>query len=603
MRAAPSPALLSLQIFAGLRHHWRELLIYHLYFALLTLAVLAPVSSWITTRVLATSGRPVISNQEVMAFLASPAGIGWLLCAGTVTALLVFVEHGGMMVIGTRRTGRPFGESLAALGSVVRQLPGLLVLAALVIAAHLALAAPWLLLGIAAYDHWLAPLSLSQAARIRPEEFRLFTGVAALAGVLLIAGNGWLYLRWVLALPILLMERVPPTAALGRSSRLTRGRRRQMAVPLLAGLVLLALGPAVLSLLFDTAGSLIGRLPERMGLQIAAVALFLLIYVLTALVVTLLGLAANSFLLLTLYRHAAGHPTGFAARSAPRRSGVRAWGVELVIVLFALGQTAWTLNGFDLADDVSVTAHRGSSLKAPENTLPAIRQAVADGADYVEVDARQTADGHVVLHHDASLYRTTGDPRRVWEVPFDELRQLDAGSRFDPTFAGERIPTLEEAIEAVRGQARLYVEIKTSPHTPDLTRKVVATLRAADFVNQARLGAMAPGPLHQALAMEPGLKTTLFVQFSIGPLERRFDALGLRHTLVSADRVRDAHRHGQEIHVWTVNDPRRMSRLIDLGVDHIITDRPDVLATLLADRAERTTAELLLLKARNWLWE
>lgn len=586
----------------GMRRHLRGLLLFHLYFALLTLAVIAPVTSWISGRVLATTGEPMISNQEVIAFLASPGGLLWLLAAGTLLAVVVVIEHGGMMVLAARRPERRFRESLAALGAVGRRLHDLLVLAGLMAAGHLALAAPPLLIMAAAHELFLDGAALADTMRQDPAGARQFFIVALVAGTLILLGNGWLYLRWILALPILLFERLTPRAALARSARITRNRRRWMALPLLAGGLLILLGPALLTLAFDAGGALIGLLPERMGLLVIAVVTFLLAYTLAAIVVTLGALAANSLVILTLYRQATGAATTFPRREAPRRTGWRAWGVEAVVLLFALGQTVWVLQSFEFTDSVAISAHRGSSMKAPENTLSAIEQAIEDGADYVEVDVRHTADGRVVLLHDASLLRTTGDPRRIWEVAFEEARRLDAGSWFGPAFAGERIPTLEEAIEAVRGRARLYLEIKPSPHSPGLTRDVVAILQEQDFVDSVRLGAMDPAVLWQALALEPELRTTLFLQFAIGGLDRRFDALGLRHTMVSSREVVLARRHGHEVHVWTVNDPRQMSQLIDMGVDNIITDHPDILAGILAERAELSTAELLVIKARNWLW-
>ena len=102
--------------------------------------------------------------------------------------------------------------------------------------------------------------------------------------------------------------------------------------------------------------------------------------------------------------------------------------------------------GINKVDRVEVTAHRGSSSSAPENTLSAIRQAIADQADYAEIDVQETLDGVIVVLHDSDLMRVTGKKLNIWETTFAKARKLDAGSWFSPEFAGEKIPTLEEAI-------------------------------------------------------------------------------------------------------------------------------------------------------------
>src|SRR5262249_23806418 len=130
---------------------------------------------------------------------------------------------------------------------------------------------------------------------------------------------------------------------------------------------------------------------------------------------------------------------------------------------------------------VQVTAHRGHSRAAPENTLSAIRKAIASGADYAEVDVQQTADGVVVLLHDSDLKRWAGDPRRVGELPFDEVRKLDVGNWFGPAFVGERVPTLAEVIGLYRGRIKLNVELKVYGPDQRLALEVARLLREHDF--------------------------------------------------------------------------------------------------------------------------
>ncbi|GKT32798.1 glycerophosphodiester phosphodiesterase, partial [Aduncisulcus paluster] len=107
--------------------------------------------------------------------------------------------------------------------------------------------------------------------------------------------------------------------------------------------------------------------------------------------------------------------------------------------------------------------------------------AYKNGADYAEIDVQQTRDGHLVLLHDSSFKRTTGVNETVWDMTLEEIRTLDAGSHFDERFAGEPVPTLEEAIEAAKGKIKLNIEIKVNGHETDIERQVVEEIYKMNF--------------------------------------------------------------------------------------------------------------------------
>ena len=130
--------------------------------------------------------------------------------------------------------------------------------------------------------------------------------------------------------------------------------------------------------------------------------------------------------------------------------------------------------------EVELTAHRGASLVAPENTLAAIDAAIALGADRIEIDVMLTADGHPILFHDTDLRRMANDRRRVVGMTLDELREIDVGSWFGEAFSSERIPTLDEALDRVANAPRpvtLNIELKTDGNADELAKVVAARLR------------------------------------------------------------------------------------------------------------------------------
>ncbi|MFH1765632.1 MAG: glycerophosphodiester phosphodiesterase [Gemmatimonadota bacterium] len=241
---------------------------------------------------------------------------------------------------------------------------------------------------------------------------------------------------------------------------------------------------------------------------------------------------------------------------------------------------------------------------APENTLVAFQNAVHEwGADMLEMDVRSTQDGGVVVIHDETVDRTTDGTGPVEDLTLGRIRELDAGHHFrDPegnhSFrgAGVTIPTFEEVLEALPG-VRLNVEAKDVRSAPALVEIILRheaqdrVLVAAEWERNRRAVTGYPGPWG---ASRQDLITFFFLIHT--PLGRfhtpNCDALQIPEThhgirVLSRRFLREAHARNLPIHVWTVNDPQDMVRLLEMGVDGIQTDRPDLLAPILMERVGR----------------
>ncbi|HWJ66990.1 MAG TPA: glycerophosphodiester phosphodiesterase family protein [Nocardioides sp.] len=247
-------------------------------------------------------------------------------------------------------------------------------------------------------------------------------------------------------------------------------------------------------------------------------------------------------------------------------------------------------------DTVEVIAHRGSSGAAPENTLAAVRLAIAHRSDVVENDIQRTRDGELVIMHDTTLTRTTDveqvfPDRAPWTVAsftLAEIKQLDAGSWFAPEFAGERVPTLAEWVEEVGNQAGMLLEPKAPELYPGIEADLDKELRSLPaFTRALRAGkvvvqsfnhvwlrayeALAPDvPVGLLFGVKP---TTVQIAEAAAWAEQVNPALGA----IDEATVDDVHAHGMEVHVWTVNGGADMRRAMAWDVDGIITNYPQVL--------------------------
>lgn len=602
--ASLAPHDLLTAVATSLREHWRPLVAYHLFFTLLTATLLLPASAGSLAALLRRIGRPVLTNEQLLDVALSPVGLLWLLTAIGLTFLVLFLQQAGMILMAVRPGGHRYRVALDALWSVTRRFPSLVLLTLVQVGAQLLLALPFLLALVWLYDALLGGMESYYVMRVKPRELWLFYAGALPVALLWLWLAARLYLRWSLALPTLVLEDVSPRRALARSHELTQGAKRQLALPIAIPVAIIVAMPLVVTGLFDTLFTpLLSWLPERPAVLIPAMLAYLTLYGLLTLAGTFIGVAANSLLVGCLYLRLAHRQP--RPPSPPRGShpGWVAWGAEALVLVFAMSQAASVLNTFEIRDRVTITAHRGSSAKAPENTLAAIEEAIADGADYVEIDVRLTGDGSVVLSHDNNLRRLTGVNRSLSDMTLEEARQVDVGSWFGDAYASERIPSLEEVIALTRDRIKLYIELKPAPgDAEELVAAVIEQLPQARH-DEVVLASLSSSVIREAKRQAPHLNTTLFAQFVVrGSLDLRIiDALGLRHNRVTPESVVEAQRRGYELHSWTVNGRAEMSRLIDLGVDNIITDRPDLLVEVLAERAELSDGELLLVKLRNWL--
>lgn len=230
-----------------------------------------------------------------------------------------------------------------------------------------------------------------------------------------------------------------------------------------------------------------------------------------------------------------------------------------------------------------IFAHRGASLYAPENTLAAFKLAVEQGADAIELDAKLTADGEVVVIHDQTVDRTTEGTGKVNQHKIQELKRLDAGSHFDAGFKGEQIPTLSEVFETVGRSILINIEL-TNYGSPfdELPKKVAQLVVLHGMQDSVLFSSFNPLALRRIHSLLPETSIGLLaLPGGLGALMRsRFNSIVPHHALhpekrdVTPQLLERLHQNGKRVYVYTVNKAETMHHLFTIGVDGIITDDP-----------------------------
>ncbi len=268
-------------------------------------------------------------------------------------------------------------------------------------------------------------------------------------------------------------------------------------------------------------------------------------------------------------------------------------GVYLIYVVQREHPSATASAGY-----ISVSAHRGGARKAPENTLSALQYAISSKSDFAEIDVQETEDGEVVLMHDSNLKRTTGLNANIWTLTYAEIQQLDAGVRFNKSFLGEKIPTLEEAIEAARGKIQLNIEVKYNGHNANIVRKVVRIIEEENFVENCVLTSMNYKFLEQAKELNPEIRTGYTMNMTYGNLENMdgADFFSVKYTYITESFVERVHALGKEVYAWTLNYQGDIQRMVNCEVDNIITDDPELVRQVILGETNRSPGFLELLK-------
>ena len=537
--SSPGSAAGSRPLALAARDAWRllpELLGYEIAFRAIAFLVLTPLVVWLFERFIAASGSAAIGNFDIARFLLTPLGLAMSAVIVASSGTILIARFAGLTYLGLRGVQGHHVTYARTLRHVLARLPRLMQISLVVLLLLAVVALPFVV-GIA-LTAWLllSGHDINYYLHVQPPEFLWAAGIAValLVGALIAVVTASVPLLF--AVPLALTTADPVLPVLRESRRLARGRFRAIAMTLLRWLSA-AVGAwlAANALLYVAGWLLVTLSGERAAALIVSLGGIAAVSILANFVLDFGASAVLSLLVARLYWAATDNadtsPTPPQVASPPLGKGPR-WdlvkkaplGFVLAGLVLAAGVAHQLLEGIQIRDRVDVTAHRGASLAAPENSLSAVRQAIADGATYVEFDVQRTADGVIVVCHDEDLMRVAGSPLVVNRSTLDELRQADIGRSFSDAFAGEQLPTLEEVIDAAEGRIKLVVELKSyKDDAPRLVADVVRILRKRQTGDNAVIMSLKYDEVLEVKRIAPGDHHRLRC---IGNARRHFTARG-----------------------------------------------------------------------------
>lgn len=576
----------------------KNMLLFELLFRLITFPIYLQFISRGLKMALKMAGYSYVTAENIWAFLIKPGTLVYMLLVAAVGLLLMAVEIGALL---TAFHGAAYSRQVS--------LPGMLIGGVMKVRDE-AGRRNWQLLIIVLIDYVLTHLYLIYRvlAHTRPLNF-VISGILQeplLRALLLFL----LCLFFLAAVPSLfvfhgcMIEQKSFRSSLRRSMQLLKGHWRQTAGAMVLCNVLVTAAMILIYVISVVITAVIVLFFAEKNLAMAILTLVcgrveMIIALAASISLNLVNLGA-----LTVQYYQYGSHLRHEARWDFDFKGRRVWskkliagvaGAAMAVSLFYIVDLV--VDGFPLIDallsDVQITAHRGSSKEAPENTMAAMRAAVDQLADYVELDVQETLDGALVLCHDSSLKRITGVNRTVASMTLEQIQQLDAGSWFSVEFKGEPIPTLEEVMEYCKGKLKLNIEVKYCGKDSLLPEKVAGLIAEYEMEDQCVVSSVSLSYLKRIKEQNPNVQTGCIISAAYGNYysSDATDFISIRSSFVNERMVRAIHEEGKEVHAWTVNSKSELERMKMLGVDNVITDRP-VLAREIIYR-ETTTESLL----------
>jgi glycerophosphoryl diester phosphodiesterase len=473
-------------------------------------------------------------------------------------------------------------------------------------------ATPFILAIGGVYFTMLGEHNINYYLSVKPPEFWIAAGLAgtiAVAGVIVLVR---VLLPAIYALPLLLFEDFEPKLAIRTSRTKAIGQLRSVTA-WIAGwyctmFVIYAIGTSLVGLL----GNLILPMAySSLLFTLAIVGLLLILWTVINLGLTILGSTTFAVMLVNLYRGVADPEKPVlqfkfqakAEQSFLFRFSLPQWVLAFgVVLIMSLTVGLLTLNSVQTDDTTEITAHRGASAAAPENSIAAIEQAITDKADWVEIDVQESLDGVVFVIHDEDLKRLAGQNVKVWNTTAQQLRQMDIGRKFSPEFTGQYIPTLEEVLVTCKGRIGVLIELKHYGHGQKLEQRVIDLIEATGMQDEIQIMSSKYDSIKKVRAERPNWPVGLLSTVAIGDLTRvKADFLVVNTRVATQAFVNLAQHRKKDVYVWTINDPIVMSTMISRGAKSIITDKPALAREVLRQRDELTTVERLILELAIFL--
>lgn len=583
-------------------------LVLHLVFITLGVILFTPLIAGLGRLVLFFSSYEVLADTDILFFFLSPYGVIILVLFAALLITIMIFEQAAIMTAYIAAADNKRQELVKILAYTIGKGFDIFKFSVHLVIRLLALSVPFLVLAGLVGLLTLTKYDINYYLANKPP---VFWASASIIGLILLLMT-WVVVRkllsWSLALPLILFGTTAPNRSFAQSSDLVKGNKRLVALLLIGWLVSMGLLSAlILGLVHQLASLAVPFFYDSMTMLLIVIGFILLLWSLGNFLLTALASGSFAGLLIEICRHF-GQPVSIEGLGEMKkhlqfrlsRTRLVVAGIGGVIISFLVG--AWLVNSIKPFDDVTIVAHRGAAGRAPENTMAAVRAALEDKTDWVEIDVQETVDGHVVVVHDSDFMKLAGTDLKVWDGTLEQIQQIDVGSWFGDDFSEERVPTLAQVLRESKGKAKVVIELKYYGHDDKLEQRVIDIVEQEEMVDDTAIMSLKFDGVQKVRTIRPDWPVGLLSAQVLGNMSNLdVDFLAVNMAMAGPAFIKTNQEAGKRVFVWTVNDVMSMFQMMSRGVDGIITDEPALARQVIAERSELNSVERLLIHAATLL--
>lgn len=592
------------KIFTTVHHDFLDFFLIHAVYTALVFILFAPLMGAFGQLIINISSKQVLADTDILFFLFSPYGMTAILIFAALLITIFIFELSSMMLLYAAASSEKKSGIFYALGFTAARSVKIFLFSLHFIVRLVLIVLPFL--AVAGFIAWLTltEYDINYYLSTKPPVFWVAGSAIALILLCMLYVLVSALLNWSLTLPLVLFKDSVPGQSFTASKTLVAERKKKTAAILITwGLAVFMISLIVFGIVELLSSNILPFFYHSLNLLILAIGVLMLLWSVVNLFTTTLFSASFSGILielLTIYdapiemeRYTASQVPGRPLLTKPRLLALSVMGVCAAVAIgFSL------LDNIRAEDDLVIIAHRGAAGKAPENTMASVNLAIEDNTDWVEIDVQESSDGHVVVVHDSDFMKLAKTDLKVWEGKLEQIQAIDIGSWFSPDFGDERVPLLKDVLSASKGKANVVIELKYYGHDQQLEQRVIDIVEQMDMVDDTAIMSLKYDGIQKIRELRPDWTIGLLSAIVLGNMSGLdADFLAVNMSMAKSTFIRTNQQAGKKVFVWTVNDKMGMFNMMSLGVDGIITDEPALARQLIAERAELSSLERLLIQA------
>lgn len=551
-------------------------------YRILTAFIFAPIIYFILKYFMKIEGFFSLTNKDFITFGLSIKGLICIFLLLIMAFGMIFIEIGALTYIGVESHRGNKVKVIDSIFNVFGILKNIIDVGIIPLILITGVIGP--LTGVGLCSSLIRDYSIPPFITIELKKTLLGKGLLVLIGLTLI----FLLLRWILSIPIVVIEKVKGKDAIKRSNKLYKKNKWLILKSILLFEIVLILVSIIIVSIFLFGGISIGEYilgPESYASKMVLGFLLILFFIIFVIITILITPLFVSFLVELYYNIQKDNVEervfktfeDYKKNSLYNFSKIGStWFVFVLIICFTIysGTIAYgTVFNRVINDKAQITAHRGASKDAPENTLSAINEAIKQGANFAEIDVQTTKDGKTILLHDNTFKRTSGVHKAPKDLTLAQIKELDNGSFFSSKYKGEKVPTLDEVLKKSKGKIKLNIELKPKGKDDKLVENVNKIIEENHMDNDVIISSNNFNSLQEMKKINPKIKVGYIVLAAFGDFENlNVDFFSMEQSLINSKTVYALHAIGKEVHAFTINDKESAEKMLRLGVDNIITD-------------------------------